>query len=557
MMSINLPLGVDSFEKLRRENCYYIDKTKFIKELLSQKFEVNLITRPRRFGKTLTMSMLEDFFDIRRDGRKDFEGLEISKFPELCKEWMNQWPVIFLTLKSVEGNDFESSLGRLKILVAELCRKYSFLADSPLVNKDDRTDLMALCNRTADSLDVSNSLYLLTRMMYDHYGRPAIVLIDEYDVPLAKASEAGYYDDMMDVIRAMFNKVLKSNDFLKFAVVTGCLKIAKESIFTGTNNFVSDTITGDRFNEYIGFTEADVATLLKDTGFMNHANEIKLWYDGYRFGPVHVYCPWSVLNHVAALQINAQKLPQNYWGATSHNGIIYRFISREDLEVNQKFEILMSGDILTEVITEDLSYDTLKSSETNLWSLLYLTGYLTQGELPEEHEVLAQGEVVLRIPNEEVKSIFKTAIMEWFNAAVKTVDRTALFDALWHGDAVIAADSISDILFTSISYHDYQESYYHAFIAGLFAGAGYIIESNYERGTGRPDVVVKDRKNRRALVIEIKHVGSEEQLPSGCDAAIDQIRKRKYVQGIEKGYRTVMGYGIAFFEKECMVKTVS
>lgn len=553
-MSINLPLGVDSFEKLRRENCYYIDKTQMIGELLSQKFEVNLITRPRRFGKTLTLSMLEDFFDIRRSSRQDFEGLEILRHSELCEQWMNRWPVIFLTLKSVEGNDFESSLGRLKILIAELCRKYSFLGDSKLVNKDDRMDFLALCERTADTLDVANSLYLLTRMLNDHYGRPVILLIDEYDVPLAKASEAGYYDDMLDVIRAMFNKVLKSNEFLKFAVVTGCLKIAKESIFTGTNNFVSDTITGDRFNEYIGFTEADVGMLLNDTGFMNHAHEIKLWYDGYRFGTVHVYCPWSVLNHVAALQVNSQKLPQNYWGATSHNGIIYRFISREDLDVNQKFETLMSGGILTEVVTEDLTYDTLKSSETNLWSLLYLTGYLTQGELPEGHEVLTQGEVVLRIPNEEVKSIFKTAIMEWFNASVKNVDRTALFDALWNGDAGMAADLISDILFTSISYHDYQESYYHAFIAGLFAGAGYIVESNYERGTGRPDVVVKDRKNRRALVIEIKHVGSEEQLSSGCDAAISQIRKRKYAQGIEKGYRSIISYGIAFFEKECMVK---
>lgn len=553
-MAVNFPLGVDSFKKLRQENCYYVDKTGFIKELVSQKFEVNLITRPRRFGKSLLMSMLEDFFDISRDSTADFEGLEVLAQLDICAEWMNQWPVVSLTMKSVEGLDFDSAYGMLKVLIAGLFKKYAFLETSACVDADDRTIFKALKSQKSNMENLKDSLHILTRMMNAYYGKPVILLIDEYDVPLAKASEAGYYDRMLDIIRAMFNNALKSNDFLKFAVVTGCLKIAKESIFTGTNNFVSDTIAGDRFDEYIGFTEADVEKVLKDSGFLDHGKEIRLWYDGYRFGAVDVYCPWDVLNHVAALQVNPSRQPQNYWGSTSHNGIIYRFISREDLDVNNKFEVLVSGGILKEKITEDLTYDTLKSSETNLWSLLYLTGYLTQARWPEDGSVPEQGAVALRIPNEEVKSIFKTAIVEWFNESVKTVDRSGLFSAIWAGDTEKASELISDVLFTTISYHDYQENFYHAFVAGLFSGAGYIVESNYERGTGRPDVVVMDKRNRRVLVIEAKHAASEETLSAECDAAVRQIHKRKYVQGIDKGYRSVIGYGIAFFEKECMMK---
>lgn len=553
-MAINYPLGVDSFRKLRQENCYYVDKTGSIRELVSQKFEVNLITRPRRFGKSLLMSMLEDFFDISRDSTADFEGLKVLSQPDLCAEWMNQWPVVSLTLKSVEGLDFDSAYGMLKVLIAGLFKKYAFLETSTHVDADDRTIFKELKAQKSNMENLKDSLHILTRMLNAYYGKPVILLIDEYDVPLAKASEVGYYDRMLDMIRSMFNNALKSNEFLKFAVVTGCLKIAKESIFTGTNNFVSDTITGDRFDEYIGFTESDVDKILEDSGFMDHREEIRLWYDGYRFGDVNVYCPWDVLNHVAALQVNPTKQPQNYWGATSHNGIIYRFISREDLDVNNKFEVLVSGGVLKEKITEELTYDTLKSSETNLWSLLYLTGYLTQTQWPEDGSVPGPGEVALRIPNEEVKSIFKTAIVEWFNESVKTVDRSRLFSAIWAGDTKTASEQISDLLFTTISYHDYQENFYHAFVAGLFSGAGYIVESNYERGTGRPDVVVLDKRNRRALVIEAKHAASEEKLPAQCDAAVRQIHQRKYIQGIGKGYRSVIGYGIAFFEKECMVK---
>ncbi len=555
-MKINFPLGNDSFTEIRQNKNYYIDKTDFIKNLLSESFKVSLITRPRRFGKSLTMSMLEDFFDINRDSREDFEGLSIMKEPELCAEWMNKWPVIFITFKSVEGLSFESAYGMLKVLISDICIKHNYLMHSDDITLEDLEVFKKLKSRKADDEDIKASLYILSRMMNAHYGKPVILLIDEYDVPLAKAGEVGYYDEMMDVIRAMLGKAFKTNEYLKFAVLTGCLKIAKESIFTGTNNFVSDTITSDRFDEYIGFTQGDVDKILKDAGFEEHAEEIKYWYDGYRFGSVDVYCPWDVLNHAAALQVNPETKPKNYWGSTSHNGVIYKFIDRRDLDVNEKFEALLAGECLIEEITEDMTYDTLKSSEENLWSLLYLTGYLTQGCLPESREGREpeEDEVALRIPNEEVKRIFRKAIVDWFNDAVKTIDRSELFDAMWNGDEKRSSELITEILFDTISYHDYKESYYHAFIAGLFTGAGYAVGSNYERGNGRPDVVVKDRANKRAILIEAKHVDSKEKLSAGCAEAVAQINDKKYATGLHKAYRRVVCYGIAFCEKDCMVK---
>ena len=554
MKKCKFPLGIDSFEKIRSSGYYYIDKTLLIQTLLANAFEVNLITRPRRFGKTLMMSMLEDFFDISLDSSSDFTGLAITEDAVICREWMNKWPVVFLTLESVEGTDFNSAYGMLTVLIADLCKKYAFLLNSPSVNPEDRKVFHMLMARGADEAEVKNSLYTIMRMMHAHYGKPAILLIDEYDVPLACASEAGYYPEMLDVIRALLGKALKSNEHLKFSVVTGCLKIAKESIFTGTNNFVSDTITGDRFDEYLGFTETDVKRLLSDIGMEDHSEEMKKWYDGYLFGSVNVYCPWDVLNHAAALQLNKNKRPQNYWASTSHNGILYRFISRQDIDVNDKFEILMNGGYITETVTEDLTYDTLKSSEENLWSLLYLTGYLTRAAHTETKYRSDENQIALCIPNEEVKAIFKTAIIEWFNESVRKSDRSELFNALWNGQTEIVTEKISDLLFTTISYHDYQESYYHAFLTGLFAGAGYIVESNYEYGTGRPDIVVRDKENRRALIIETKHVAREDALPKGCSDALRQIRERGYAAGLGSGYRHILCYGIAFYKKECLVE---
>lgn len=562
MDKLVMPLGIDSFEKIRTEGYYYIDKTGIIEELLRKKFEVSLITRPRRFGKTLGMDTLENFFNIRKDTRKLFEGLSIAQKKELCAEWQNQWPVIFLTLKEVDDTKFENAKKKLGMCISDLYKKHLYLLENDRVGRDDREMFDKFQFRKADDVELQNSLNFLMRMMNTYFGRQVIILIDEYDVPLAKANEHGFYGDMLDIIRGLMNKTLKTNPFLKFAVITGCLRIAKESIFTGTNNFVSDTITGERFNEYFGFTRDEVAKLLADTGFQEHAEEMRLWYDGYRFGSVGIYCPWDVLNHVNAIQDKPDTPPKSYWEDTSHNGILHTFIElanngrRPELDVNDKFETLLAGGCIEESIEENLTYDILYSSEENLWSLLYLTGYLTQAdsaELPEsrKHE---NGKLFLKIPNEEVKVIFQKTVVRWFQEKVMTIDRSELFHAMWQGDAPKATEIISDLLFDTISYHDYREDFYHAFLAGIFAGGGYIVKSNREQGYGRTDIVVKDRGKRRVMIIEAKRADSERRLEAECKKAVGQIDKRRYAEEFRKGYRTVICYGIAFFEKQCLVK---
>lgn len=562
MDPIILPLGIDSFEKIRSNHYYYIDKTELIAELLRKTFEVNLITRPRRFGKTLAMDTMANFFDIRKDSGKLFSGLNISRHQTLCKAWQNQWPVIFLTLKEVDDRTFILARKKLAVTIADLYKEHAYLLKSDKVNPADAEFFNKVQYQSADEVDIQNALYVLMRMMNDHFGKKVILLIDEYDVPLAKASENGFYEDMLNMIRGLLGKTLKTNPFLKFAVITGCLRIAKESIFTGTNNFVSDTITGERFNEYFGFTRNEVQELLKLTGFENHADEIRNWYDGYHFGSIDIYCPWDVLNHVNALQNQPDIAPKNYWEDTIHNGILRNFIElansreRQDLAVNDKFEILLAGGYIEENIEQNLTYDTLHSSESNLWSLLYLTGYLTQVN-PTEHPTDTAsdtGRFFLKIPNEEIKIIFRKTVVEWFQTQVATLDRSELFHAMWSGDAEKETTIISDLLFDTISFHDYKEDFYHAFIAGIFTGTGYYVESNREHGTGRTDLVIRDRSQRRAMIIEAKHADSPSGLEKECQHAMLQIDKKRYATEFTKGYRTVICYGIAFYDKMCLVK---
>lgn len=548
-MSIKIAAGVDEFAKLREGNYYYVDKTFLIEEILSQQFEAELITRPRRFGKSLTISMQEDFFDITRDSKARFEGLRISENRDLCEEWMNQWPVLSLSLKRVEGLNYQKAFGMLRVLIADLCKRYAFLEDSERVDEADKKLFLEMKFQEADEENLKSFLSLLTRMLTNHYGKPVILLIDEYDVPLAKAHEKGYYAEMLDTIRAILGVALKTNPYLKFAVITGCLKISKESIFTGINNLVVNTITTERFDESIGFTEPEVEMLLAAAGFADHAKEVQDWYDGYRFGDVDVYCPWDVLNHVAALMENPKAKPRGYWLNTSSNDVIYKLFENETFDVNGKFETLLAGGCICETITEDLTCDSLEASEMHLWSLLYMTGYLTRSGADYQGQ-----EMFLKIPNEEIKEIFRKTVVEWFQKNVQTVDRSEIFASLWNGDAETAEQGISDLLFESISYYDYRESYYHAFAAGLFAGAGYIVESNYEYGDGRPDVVIKEKKKRRAMIFEIKYAGRDETLTHACEAALEQIRDRKYEKAlIDKGYHTVISYGIAFQGKNCEI----
>lgn len=557
-----MPLGIDSFEKVRSGGYYYVDKTGMIAELLRKTFEVNLITRPRRFGKTLAMDMMANFFDIRRDTGGLFAGLDITDRTALCAEWQNRWPVIFLTFKDVDDTGFENAWKKLMVCIADLCRQHTYLLESEKVDREDIVLFRKYQSMSADAVEIQNALYVLMRMMHAYYGRQVIVLLDEYDVPLAKANEYGFYDEMLNLIRGLLNKTLKTNPFLKFAVVTGCLRIAKESIFTGTNNFVSDTISGERFNEYFGFTEKDVRKLLQDTGFEDHADEIKCWYDGYHFGNIDIYCPWDVLNHVNAIQDNPETSPKSYWEDTSHNGILRTFIEianngqRPELDVNDKFETLLSGGYVEESIEENLSYDTLHSSESNLWSLLYLTGYLTRvspSELPERVHA-GDDKLLLKIPNEEIRNLFQKTVTKWFEESVAVIDRSELFQAMWQGDEQKATEIISDLLFNTISYHDYKEDFYHAFVAGIFTGGGYIVKSNREQGYGRTDIVVRDRSHKRVLIIEAKHADDEKRLEAECRNAVAQINSRRYADELKKGYRTVLCYGIAFFDKQCLVR---
>lgn len=557
MPKVNLPLGIDSFEKLRANDCYYIDKTGFIKELLSETFDVNLITRPRRFGKTLAMSMLAEFFDIRKDSRKMFEGLAVAGDEDFCRTWMNQWPVLFLTLKNVDGNSYEGAYGLLQYTIAALCGIHEYLLESEKVREADKKILERLLMQKGTRTDVQCALDTLMRMMKVHYGKDVILLIDEYDVPLAKASDHGYYEEMLDIMRSFLGMVWKTNPSLKFAVVTGCLRIAKESIFTGSNNFVSNSISGDHYQDYFGFTEQEVRKLLADAGCPGHFEELKTWYDGYLFGSREIYCPWDVVNHVNLLLRKPAAKPDNYWKNTSHNNIIRKFIELPDMEVNDKFETLLAGGLIQERIVEDLTYDIAHSSEDNLWSVLYLTGYLTHvlpENIPEEME-LASGTTALRIPNEEVKTIFADTIAKWFTDTIAAKDRGELFREWWSGADDKLTKEVSDILFDTISYFDYKEDYYHAFLTGLFSGAGFAVSSNSEQGTGRADIIVKDRRNRRAIVIEVKRSEREGTLAGDCEKAIAQIRERQYTRKIQiEGYETILCYGAAFFGKNCMVK---
>ena len=416
-MQLNIPVGISNFEEIRQRGYYYIDKTALIRELLKTTgTKVTLITRPRRFGKTLGMSMLESFFDIRKESVTLFKGMNIMKSDELCREWMNQYPTLFLTFKNIDGLTFANAYGKLKFEISELYKQHSYLLKSDKISEEDKELFRILSGRTADEIEIQRSLQFLMKLMMLHYQKRVILLLDEYDVPLAKASNHSYYDQMLEVMKLMLNTALKDNPALQFAVLTGCLRISKESIFTGVNNFTTDTISDNRYNEFFGFTEGEVKALLNTCEHMEQLETIREWYDGYRFGNLEIYCPWDVLNYVMKLLTEDLHKPENFWEHTSDNAIIGSFLERTDFDVTEKFEILLNGGYIKEVITENLTYDFLTLSEENLWSLLYLTGYLTKvGEKElDEQDYLEQKQTALKIPNAEVKDIFRKSVVEWF-----------------------------------------------------------------------------------------------------------------------------------------------
>lgn len=550
MKNINVPVGISNFEKIRQDGYYYVDKTGLIKDMLKNKIpEVTLITRPRRFGKTLAMSMLASFFDIRRDSKKLFQGLNISKEQQLCNDWMNQYPTLFLSFKDVDGTIFENALGLLQFTIAELCKKHTYLIESDGVDQDDKETFRKLKSMGSNLPELQGSIIMLMNMMKAYYNKPVILLIDEYDVPIAKASSNGYYKEMLEVMKAMLSTALKDNEALKFAVVTGCLKIAKESVFTGTNNFVSDTISSERYNEYYGFTQKDVDQILQDAQIEEKASDIKEWYDGYRFGEFDVYCPWDVMNYLWDLTNNQNAKPVSYWKNTSDNAIIRSFIDYSGAAIKKKLEILISGGSVRQQIEENLTYDYLHSSEENLWSILYLTGYLTNAS-----EQDTDGTIELKIPNKEIKEIFETTVKKWFEDNAKTIDRKELFDAVWTGNADILTKEIGTLLRMTISYHDYKEDFYHAFLAGIFAGAGYVVESNKEHGEGRSDIVIYDDYEGKVAIFEAKKSQNPEEMKLDCEKAIKQINEKMYANEFEDAYDEILCYGISFFKKRCLVK---
>ena len=554
MQKINISVGVSDFEKIRRDGYYYIDKSGLIRGLLESSAEVTLLTRPRRFGTTLGMSMLANFFDITKDSKSLFEGLEIAGYLEICRQWMNQYPVLFLSFKDVDGSSFENALGLLKFTLSQFCDTHAYLADGERITDVQRAIFERLKMQTASLVDIQSSLFIIMKMMQAYYGKPVILLLDEYDVPIAKASSKGYYAEMLEIIKTMLSTSLKDNASLRFAVVTGCLKIAKESIFTGTNNFVSDTITSSRFNEYFGFTQREVDKILQDAKACEHAAQIKEWYDGYHFGGYDIYCPWDVMNFIRDLQFDAKAQPASYWKNTSDNAIIRSFIDCAGSSITAKMETLLSGGYITERIEENLTYDYLHSSEENLWSILYLTGYLTKLQDEDVMVGIPKDKTALIIPNAEIKEIFETTVKKWFEDQARTWNRKALFDAVWSGNSEKLTSEMNRLLRLTISYHDYKEDYYHAFLAGIFTGAGYEVQSNKEHGEGRSDVVVSDSKNGRVAVFEVKYSKTLKQLEEDCSAAVKQIENRMYAKEFEENGDEVFCYGIAFFKKRCLVK---
>lgn len=565
--SLKLPVGIDDFRKLRESHFYYVDKTRLIEQLLLNWSEVTLFTRPRRFGKTLNMSMLKSFFDIGTDEAL-FDGLYISGNKELCDENMGKYPVIFLSLKGVEGLTYEEAFEAFVRIMGKEVNRVSFLADSDKLTQIEREQYKGLTimknGRLAfDKEKLISSLQLLSQLLYKHYGKKTVILIDEYDVPLDKAFQNGYYNEMVSLIRGLFGQALKTNEFLQFAVLTGCLRISKESIFTGLNNFKVMSITDSRFDEQFGFTDEEVRKLLSDYGMDSHFDEVKEWYDGYHFGRADVYCPWDVINHADHLRDDGDAKPQTYWINSSGNSLVRRLINRADSSTKDEIERLIAGEAIEKVIRQDLTYDEIENSIDNIWSVLFTTGYLTKvGEVK-----LADSESYaykLIIPNKEVREVFVLQIQEWFKAVVANDNDTMklLSKAILDKDETILARQLNIVMGRMISIldtkapDDMKENFYHGLLLGLLRGSNpeWLIRSNRESGDGFSDILIKPENPDLGIVIEVKYAKEFKKLDAACDAAMAQIKEKRYDETLrDEGRCDILAYGIAFCRKRCRV----
>lgn len=560
-VSLKLPVGIEDFQEIRRLGFYYVDKTKLIEQLLENWGKVNLFTRPRRFGKTLNMSMLRYFFEIGTD-RTLFDGLYISQNKQLCEEYLGKFPVIFLSLKGVDGLTFEKAKAKLVRLLALEAERFDFLKDSDKLTDNEKERYRALTqlyngkySMDEDSLEAG--LQTLSELLFRYYGQKTIILIDEYDVPLDKAYQHGYYREMTALIRALFGEALKTNSFLQFAVLTGCLRVSKESIFTGLNNFKVLSITDSRFDEQFGFTEKNVRELLKAYHLEDHLEEVKEWYDGYRFGDADIYCPWDVINHVDRLCGEPGAQPQSYWLNTSGNELVKRFIDKANKTTRDEIERLIAGEAIEKSVRMELTYDEIDNHIDNLWSVLFTTGYLTQTGKTE------LGVYKLVIPNKEVREVYKLQIQEWFSHTVlsNTGQLTAFWTAVEEGNTESIEKYLNRTLSNSISVFDTKapdtekENSYHTFLVGLLAGnSDWLVKSNVEAGEGFADIVVETENPDSGIIFELKYSREAAGLDKACEKAIAQMKDRRYEEYLKNdGRHDLLFYGVAFYKKRCKV----
>ncbi len=551
MENKKLPVGIENFEQLRKENFYYIDKTGLIRDLLNNWGFVNLFTRPRRFGKSLNMSMLQCFFEIGGD-KSIFDGLAISKEEKLCENYMGKFPVISISLKGVDGPTFEEAYGMLCSIIQEEALRLQFLLSSDLLTADEKQQLKRLTSGSHESVAIKGSLKLLSRLLEKHYGQKVIILIDEYDVPLDKAYAHGYYPQMINLIRAVFESALKTNTSMFFAVLTGCLRVSKESIFTGLNNPIVHSISDLKFDEYFGFTDEEVKDILSSYGLDDHYDEMREWYDGYLFGGQNVYCPWDVINHCYTLLSDPQAEPKAYWLNTSGNDMVRRLINEtKSSTTRMEVENLIAEQTITKALNEQLTHSEIDKNINNIWSLLYMTGYLTITRRP------SGGRYDLRIPNREVQQIFKQQVLEWFSdkSQAEGDKLVELYAAFERGDTEAITKYLNKQLISTVSYYDAKESFYHGFMIALLSTcAQWAVSSNDEAGTGRADIIVEREDGEFGFVIELKAVRDTKKMDEICESAMRQIDERDYTANLRRyGVEDIRAYAIAFCGKKCRV----
>ena len=551
--TLKLPVGIENFEDIRKLGFYYIDKTKLIEQLLDNWGKVNLFTRPRRFGKTLNMSMLRAFFEIGTDPTL-FDGLYISKNQSLCGQYMGKYPVIFISLKGVDGMTFEEAVVRTTTIVKTEARRHYYLKDSSKLVNEEIDQFEQLLSGKAE--DITDSIRLLSELLYRHYEQKVIILIDEYDVPLDKAFQNGYYHEMVKLMRGILGQALKTNDFLQFAVLTGCLRISKESIFTGLNNFKVLSILDARFDEQFGFTDGEVKKLLADYGFSSYFAEVKEWYNGYHFGNADIYCPWDVINYVDQLKYDQTAIPQDYWSNSSGNAIVRSLIDKADVQTKNEIERLIAGEYIEKEISQELTYDEIDNKIENLWSVLFTTGYLTQ------HGRTENGKYRLTIPNKEIRNLFTRQIREWFrDVSQKDGEKLNVFcNAFVEKNPDKIEQIFSDYLWNTISIRDTavskerKENFYHGILLGLLGyKTSWLTKSNAESGTGYSDILVEVPDNRTGIVVELKYA-EDGDMETACAKALTQIDEKNYIMKLKQdGMRNFIKYGIACYKKDCKV----